>query len=81
MDDDGKRVADMAMFGVAEGSATLPDIAIVGVDNINGHWQFSLDNGKTWSAFSDMTGHVDMKENARWLSSTDRIRFVSDDGR
>ena len=42
---------------------------------------FSEDNGKTWSAFSDKAGHVDMKESARGLSSTDRIRFVSDDGR
>jgi hypothetical protein len=54
-------------------SGALKGLAITGVDNSNGTWQFSTDGGNTWTNFGTPTVNA-----ARLLqaSSTNRIRFV-----
>ncbi len=62
---------------VADGSITDPDgpvseaIAVTDVDNTNGKWQYSTDNGSTWNDFGTVS-----ENSARLLSSGDRIRFI-----
>ncbi|HEY9808841.1 MAG TPA: putative Ig domain-containing protein [Halomicronema sp.] len=54
-------------------------IAVTGVDNTNGKWQYSTD-GTTWNDFSATTGSsVDISTTARLLtaSATNKIRFVA----
>jgi hypothetical protein len=76
---------------VADGSITDVDggaveaIAVTSVDNTNGVWQFSTDNGTSWIAFSGTTGaSVDLTSAARLLDGsltggdTHKIRFVPD---
>ena len=83
----GTSIADM----VVNGSITDPDgsavkaIAITHVDNTNGVWQYSTDNGTSWDNFSATTGSVvDISASARLLdgtlnaASTQLIRFVPD---
>jgi len=56
-------------------------IAVLGVDNTHGHWQYSLDNGATFQDFSATRGSlVEFPASARLLASngTNRIRFVPD---
>ncbi len=48
-------------------------IAITGTDNSNGRWQYSTDNGATWSAVG-----VVSESSALLLRDTDRLRFVPD---
>ncbi len=69
---------------VVDGSITDPDtvtdpesIAVTSVDNTNGKWQYSTDNGGSWNDFSATTGsNVDLSTASRLLLPTDRIRFV-----
>ncbi len=83
----GTSVADL----VADGSITDPDgsaveaIAVIAVDNTNGVWQYSTDNGTSWNSFSGTTGTtVDIAGTARLLdgtltgSNTHLVRFVPD---
>jgi Ca2+-binding RTX toxin-like protein len=46
-------------------------IAITSVDQTNGTWQYSLNNGQSWNAFSQLNG-----TNALLLDNQDKIRFV-----
>jgi len=53
--------------------AALEGIAVVGVDNSHGRWEFSLNNGTTWTPFGTPA------ENAARLLAADagtRVRFV-----
>ncbi len=59
----GDRITD-ADSGAVEG------IAVVGVTNINGNWQYSL-NGSDWSPFNTVSDY-----NAVLLDTTEYIRFV-----
>ncbi len=82
----GTSIADF----VVDGSMTDLDgaseaIAVTAVDNSNGVWQYSLDDGNTWSNFTNTTGQlVDLTSAARLLdgtlsaASTHKIRFVPD---
>ncbi len=76
---------------VVDGSITDPDggaveaIAVTAVDNTNGVWQYSTDNGANWTAFSGTSGSsVDLSSAARLLdgtladAATNLIRFVPD---
>ena len=76
---------------VVDGSITDPDggaveaIAVTVVDNTNGLWQYSTNNGLAWNNFSGITGSsVDISSAARLLdgtlggASTHKIRFVPD---
>ncbi|MGS4883412.1 DUF4347 domain-containing protein [Roseibium sp. MB-4] len=96
-DDDGANNANnpgttVAMM-VVDGSITDADggaveaIAITTVDNTNGVWQYSTDNGTSWNAFSGTTGSsVDITSTARLLdgslsgASTQLVRFVPEAG-
>jgi hypothetical protein len=96
-DDDGANNANNGGTSVAtlvvDGSITDADggaveaIAITTVDNTNGVWQYSTDNGTSWNAFSGTTGSsVDITSTARLLdgslsgASTQLVRFVPDAG-
>ncbi|QYZ68898.1 hypothetical protein JO391_14190 [Neotabrizicola shimadae] len=48
-------------------------IAVTGQDDGNGTWQFSLDNGATWSEFGSVSD-----AGALLLRATDRVRFLPD---
>ncbi|MFV1495455.1 DUF4347 domain-containing protein [Phaeobacter sp. JH20_02] len=76
---------------VSDGSVTDVDgspveaIAVTAVDNTNGIWQYSLDNGTSWTNFTATTGtSVDLTSAARLLdgslagAATHLIRFVAD---
>lgn len=76
---------------VVDGSITDVDggaveaVAITNVDNTNGVWQYSTDNGTSWNNFSGTTGSsVDISSSARLLDgtlgggSTQSVRFVPD---
>ncbi|MDV2081220.1 DUF4347 domain-containing protein, partial [Marinobacter xestospongiae] len=94
-DDDGSNNANNPGTSVAalvvDGSITDVDvgaveaIAVTQVDNTNGMWQYSTDNGASWSDFSGTTGSsVDITSAARLLdgslggASTQLVRFVPD---
>lgn len=81
----GTSVADMVVdgsIGDVDGGA-VEAIAVTQVDNTNGIWQYSIDNGSSWSNFSATTGStVDITASARLLdgslsgASTQLVRFV-----
>jgi hypothetical protein len=79
-DSPGDLVADI----LAEKAITDADgspkkaIAVTAVDNTDGFWQYSIDDGKTWENFTLKTGVVSFESRARLLGGTDRIRFVPD---
>ncbi len=94
-DDDGSNNANNPGTSVAamvvNGSITDVDggaveaIAVTQVDNTNGVWQYSTDNGTSWNNFSGTTGSsVDLTATARLLdgslsgASTQLVRFVPD---
>lgn len=94
-DDDATNNANNAGTSVAtmvvDGSITDVDggaveaIAVTAVDNTNGVWQYSTDNGSNWNNFSGTTGSsVNIASTARLLdgtlsgASTHKIRFVPD---
>lgn len=75
----GNTVAEI----VVDGSVTDPDgtateaIAVTSVDNTNGLWQYSTNNGASWNDFTSETGEAfEFGNEARLLTSTHRIRFV-----
>jgi hypothetical protein len=61
---------------IQDGAVTDPDgaaveaIAVIGVDNENGSWQYALDSG-SWTIFD-----VPTMQEARLLGADDQIRFV-----
>lgn len=77
-DNTGTTVADM----VVDGSVTDVDgtgveaVAIIGVDNTSGAWQYSTDGGTNWSGFSASSGEVDLTAAALLLGSGDLVRFT-----
>ncbi|MCP4091369.1 MAG: hypothetical protein GY746_16495, partial [Gammaproteobacteria bacterium] len=75
----GNSVAEIVVDGSVSDADGEPveAIAVTGVDNSNGTWQFSTDNRTTWNDFSTETGReIDMTENSRFLDGTSIIRFV-----
>jgi hypothetical protein len=63
----GDRITDVDT-GAVEG------IAITGIDNTNGVWQFSTNTGGSWTNISPSTA----TDNALLLGSTDLVRFLPD---
>ena len=60
--------------------ATRDGIAVRGVDDQGGQWQYSIDDGASWTAFSDVgVGSVDATQSVL-LNATSKIRFVPADG-
>ncbi len=59
-----------------EVSLSAPEaIAVTGVDDTNGTWQYSTDGGTNWLAFSGPAPAA-----ARLLGPTEQVRFVPDPG-
>ncbi|MGD9857953.1 MAG: GEVED domain-containing protein, partial [Planctomycetaceae bacterium] len=57
-------------------SLSAPEaIAVIGVDDSNGAWQYSTDGGSNWIAFGSAT-----PASARLLGPSEQIRFVPDPG-
>ncbi|MGB5676410.1 MAG: DUF2341 domain-containing protein, partial [Gammaproteobacteria bacterium] len=49
----GTLVSDLISGWISDADpAALEGIAVVGVDNTNGSWEFSIDGGSTWTAFN-----------------------------
>ena len=72
----GTLVQDLIAGQVTDADApALRGIAVIGVDDTNGTWQYSTNGGGSWTAF----GAVD-SANARLLASdgATRVRFVPD---
>ncbi|MCT7950580.1 putative Ig domain-containing protein, partial [Ancylothrix sp. C2] len=60
-------------------AGAVKGIAVTGVNNTNGKWQYSTDSGTNWNDFSATTGStVDISTTARLLTAaaTNKIRFV-----
>ena len=77
VDPAGDSIADI----IADGSITDPDggaveaIALTGVDNSHGTWEFSLDDGGSWSAVGAVSDNA-----ALLLDASARLRFIPDPG-
>lgn len=82
----GTSIADIIIDGSitdldAVGGA-IEAMAVTAVDNTNGVWQYSTDNGSSWSNFSDSSGEVSLVTASRLLdgsasgASTNKIRYV-----
>ena len=51
-------------------------IVVTEVDNTYGYWEYSIDNGNTWSKFTNTVGStVELGVNSRLLDSNDIVRF------
>ncbi|MCP5507698.1 MAG: DUF4347 domain-containing protein, partial [Chlamydiales bacterium] len=74
---------------LASGAVTITDadpldvhgVAVVGVDDTNGTWEFSINGGSTWTSFTDATNPNAVSEtDAVVLRPTDLVRFLPDVG-
>ena len=76
-EDDTNPMGNTVASIVIDGSITDPDgspveaIAVIGVNNINGTWEYSLNDGADWNAFG-----TPLSSAARLLGPTDMVRFV-----
>ncbi|MEJ8838444.1 cadherin-like domain-containing protein [Ramlibacter sp. AN1133] len=70
--DNGTLVTDLVAWQVSDPTRTR-GIAVTGVDNSHGTWQYTRDGGTTWTAFGTPTAGT-----ARLLlaDTTTRVRFV-----
>ncbi|MDZ4394016.1 putative Ig domain-containing protein, partial [Cypionkella sp.] len=69
----GRTVASLLGIGAADIDGDELGIAVTGQNNSNGTWQFSLDNGASWSDFGSVSD-----DGALLLRTTDRVRFLPD---
>ncbi|NJN86001.1 MAG: hypothetical protein HC881_06410 [Leptolyngbyaceae cyanobacterium SL_7_1] len=86
----GNTVAEIVVNGSiadADGTGDAPEaIAVTAIDNNNGFWQYSLDNGNTWVNFANITTDADIPDGARLLdgtltgANTHRVRFLPNEG-
>nr|CRH05300.1 protein of unknown function [Candidatus Magnetococcus massalia] len=53
-------------------------MAITAVDDTNGEWQYSDDNGSSWTGLTTANGAAIAADSAFLLDSSDTIRFVPD---
>ena len=67
----GRTVSSMLAGHATDVDGDVPGVAVTGQSSGNGTWQFSLDNGATWTAFGDLS-----TDDALLLRSTDRVRFL-----
>ncbi|MCP3870586.1 MAG: DUF4347 domain-containing protein, partial [Gammaproteobacteria bacterium] len=64
----------------ADGSA-VESIAVVGAEDSHGTWQYSIDNGGTWSAVNDgslAADHALLLDGSLSGAATQKLRFVPD---
>jgi hypothetical protein len=69
---DGALVADLVSGQITDPGG-IHGIAVIGASNPNGQWQYSLDNGATWQAF---TGVGTTSATLLAGDGQDRVRFV-----
>lgn len=65
--------------GFSDSGATGRGIAIVSIDNTNGNWQYTTNNGGTWLNISNVRGRVvDLSASALMLANlpANKVRFV-----
>jgi hypothetical protein len=69
----GMVVADLTTGLITDSdfSCALKGIAVIAVDNSNGHWEYSIDSGSIWNPFGNPS-----PSEARLLASNTRIRFI-----
>lgn len=74
----GTLVSDLVSGWISDTDAgALEGIAVVAVDDTNGSWEFTTDNGATWTAF----GPVSANDATLLAADADtRVRFVPDPG-
>ena len=82
----GNTVADLLNSSprnpVSDADGTNTGIAVIGIDDSNGQWEFSIDGGATWQTFASQgvaNGAVN-DVNGLLLEASSLIRFVPDDG-
>ena len=88
----GTLVADLIAGQVTDADpAALQGIAVVGVDNTNGRWEFSIDGGTTWAAVgspsanealllaADAQTYVRFVPDPNW-NGTDTYQYKASDG-
>jgi hypothetical protein len=74
VDNNGQSVADFVGITISDAdSGSLRGIALTGIVNGNGRWQYSLDAGTTWTDIASASDNE-----ALLLTINDRIRFVPD---
>jgi len=71
----GTLVSDLLAGSGGDADGGAIGIAVVGIDTASGVWEFSLDGGESWTAFSTPSD-----ASARLLSATARVRFVASVG-
>ncbi len=78
----GDSVASLVIDGsITDLDGAVEAIAVTEIDNTNGLWYYSSNNGSSWNAFSDSSGILPLTS-ARLLdatltgSSTNKLRFV-----
>ena len=69
----GRTVGSLLGSGATDIDGDALGIAVTGQDDGNGLWQFSLDNGASWSDFGSVSD-----AGALLLRTTDRVRFLPD---
>ncbi|MEQ9373812.1 MAG: Ig-like domain-containing protein [Imperialibacter sp.] len=82
----GNTIAEIVVdASITDPEGAVEAIAVTVVDNTNGVWQYSLDNGSSWNLFSGTTGSsADITTAARLLDGTlvgvgtHKVRFVPD---
>ncbi|WP_349573323.1 DUF4347 domain-containing protein, partial [Azotobacter salinestris] len=73
-DNAGQTVASIVGSSIADVDAgAVEGIAITALDSGTGTWQYSLDNGATWSDVGSVSG-----SSALLLRASDKVRFVPD---
>ena len=76
----GNSVAEIIVNGsISDADGVVEAMAVVSVDNSDGQWQYSTDDGRFWHSFTEEKGRkVNLSDKARLLDSIHKIRFVPD---
>ncbi len=79
----GTAVSDIIVDGaITDADGAVEAIAVWGVDNTYGKWQYSTNGGSSWSDFTAVTGaYVTLSDtnSSRLLDSSSKIRFIPTD--
>ena len=77
-DNTGTNVSSLVTGAITDQDGTaVAAIAVTAVDNTNGAWQYSTDNGTTWNAFGTVTEATSrLLDGTLTGNDTQKIRFV-----
>ena len=77
-DNTGTNVSNLVTGAITDADGTaVAAIAVTAVDNTNGAWQYSTDNGTTWTAFGSVsTSTARLLDGTLTGNDTQKIRFV-----